>query len=212
MVESLFCPETTGYRKLVLKAYPPAGSTKISMCAEYVIAQSEDDNPLCKSVQSLVYEMNSLGIDSSRVTSDIIPTDLKSVIEFAKLGLDISCVFDNYEKVKMNVATYLGAVYVGVDTNNPELLANVNQMNTLGILAENNIDVLKQEAVLKKYGVSTDVIEFYEMDIKKIYNTKVNSVDELNDKEVMFWWQLIPVFDYARCNNRREEVRSYFKK
>lgn len=218
----LYAPEMCGTRHLLEEIFPPSGSTKISRMAEYTITPIGEDyvRPYTPEQEAVLNRIKAEGYPTNRISSEINESDMKKILKYLRLGMDVSPVYDNYSKVKGNVGIYLGALYVGVDKDSEILMSNIGRMRSMGILAEMEIDSLKQKAVLKK------IVEAEEMDPKLAEELKNDSKDleqflrhfartrldfeSLSEIVLQTWWELIPSYLYSNQGSVLADVIEYY--
>ena len=213
---SIECPEAHGERKLVEAAEPPHGSTKISMYPTYVIVKPGETyvKPYTQKQLYVIEEMKLAGISTDRITTNMKDTDLRSILKYAKLGMDVTPVYDNYEYIKGHVGVYLGALYVGVDKDNQNFKIQMMTLDSLGFIAEANIDTMKRAAVCKKICDIDELPEVEEGNQEEFLKDYVDSrikLKTLSPQELQTWWELIPSIKYSNHGSVLEDVLYYYE-
>jgi hypothetical protein len=137
--------------------------------------------------------------------------DIITLMYYHDLTLDVNCVYEYYEQVSDYIKGYLGAVYVGVPEDNPELLKYVSEANNNYIAADIEIDKLKQIAAYEYlYGEkpksNNDNLMYY---IKRYYQNEAD-MNDMSPYELQFWWELIPSNEYVNYGDIRIDVMMYY--
>lgn len=214
---SIECPEMKGVRHLVEKAEAPQGSTKISMYPTYVITPHGEEytKPFTDSQLRILDEFELSKIPTDRITADIKTSDMRRILKYARLGMDVTPAYDNYEHIKGHVGIYLGALYVSVDKDDPEFKKYMLLVETMGYFAESSIDEIKRRVVCKNIyttlGKEYDLTDYDTEGFLKDYVKNNINLAYLTSEELQTWWELIPSMKYINYGSVLADAKRYYE-
>lgn len=160
---------------------------------------------------SIIREMKNDGVYAVDIPDYISVQDMKEMYRYALLGQEYGSAIKHYDVVHHSITAYLGALYVGIEPDDEELLSIMKKIPGDGLIAEGKVDTLKQKAAYKYlYNVDTDNVPNNLLYcIWSSFNIDIDAIKDMGKEEAQFWWEMIPSSDYVNAGSTCNDIIAY---